>query len=110
MSGSSIVAYSGSKRILHDSVQSENFPEDPVSPDMSATASEKTNSQALEKVDSEKVSGKACNVAVERAQPTAVSFPIRSAEDDALSLCGGNNFDREDGSDDEDPDNEELLT
>ena len=51
-----------------------------------------------------------CNVAPERAQPTEVRFPARSAEDDALSLCGGNDFDHEDESDDEDPDNEELLT
>ena len=102
LEGSSIVAYSGSKRIRRDSVQSVNFPEDPVSSDMSATASEKA--------DSEKASEKACNVAPERAQPTAVSFSARSAEDDALSLCGGNDFDREDESDDEDPDNEELLT
>ena len=41
LAGSSIVAYSGSKRIRRDSVQSVNFPEDPVSSDMSATASEK---------------------------------------------------------------------
>ena len=69
---------------------------------MSATASEKA--------DSEKASEKACNVAPGRAQPTAVRFPARSAEDDELRLCGGNDFDREDESDDEDPDNEELLT
>ena len=100
LAGSSIVAYSGSKRIRRDSVQSVNFPEDPVSSDMSATASEKASNEASEK---------ACNVAPERAQPTAVSFPVRSAEDDALSLCGGNDFDRENESDDEDPDNEELL-
>ena len=79
LAGSSIVAYSGSKRIRRDSVQSVNFPEDPVSSDMSATASEKA--------DSEKASEKACNVAPERAQPTAVSFFVKSAEDDALSLC-----------------------
>ena len=41
LAGSSIVAYSGSKRTRRDSIQSENFPQDPVSPDMSATASEK---------------------------------------------------------------------
>ena len=110
LSGSSIVAYSGSKRIRRDSVQSVNFPEDPVSSDMSATASEKVSNEASEKADSEKASEKACNVAPERAQPTAVSFSVRSAEDDALSLCGGNDFDRENESDDEDPDNEELLT
>ena len=77
---------------------------------MSATASEEASNEASEKADSEKASEKACNVAPERAQPTAVSFPARSAEDDALSLCGGNDFDREDESDDENPDNEELLT
>ena len=109
LAGSSIVAYSGSKRIRLDSVQSVNFPEDPVSSDMSATASEKASNEASEKADSEKASEKACNVAPERAQPTAVSFSVRSAEDDALSLCGGNDFDRENESDDEDPDNEELL-
>ena len=110
LAGSSIVVYSGSKRIRRDSVQSVNFPEDPVSSDMSATASEKASNEASEKADSEKASEKACNVAPERAQPTAVSFSVRSAEDDALSLCGGNDFDRENESDDEDPDNEELLT
>ena len=99
-----------SKRIRRDSVQSANSSEDPVSPDMSATASEKASNQAPEKADSEKASEKVCNVAPERAQPTAVRFPARSAENDALSLCGGNDFDREDESDDEDPDNEELLT
>ena len=109
MAGSSIVAYSGSKRIRRDSVQSVNFPEDPVSSDMSATASQKASNEASEKADSEKASEKACNVAPERAQPTAVSFSVRSAEDDALSLCGGNDFDRDNESDDEDPDNEELL-
>ena len=83
LAGSSIVAYSGSKRIRRDSVQSVIFPEDPVSSDMSATASEKASNEASEK---------ACNVAPERAQPTAVSFSARSAEDDALSLCGGNDF------------------
>ena len=93
-----------SKRIRRDSVQSANSSEDPVSPDMSATASEKASNQAPEKADSEKASEKVCNVAPERAQPTAVRFPARSAEDDALSLCGGNGFDREDESDDEDPD------
>ena len=110
LAGSSIVAYSGSKRIRRDSVQSVNYPEDPVSSDMSATASEKSSNEASEKADSEKASEKACNVAPERAQPTAVSFSVRSAEDDALSLCGGNDFGRENESDDEDPDNEELLT
>ena len=119
LAGSSIVAYSGSKRIRRDSVQSVNFPEDPVPSDMSATASEKTSNEASEKAGSEKASEKAgsekasekaCNVAPERAQPTAVSFSVRSAEDDALSLCGGNDFHRENESDDEDPDNEELLT
>ena len=100
-----------SKRIRRHSVRSVNSPEDPVSPDMSATASEKADSEkASEKADSEKASEKACNVAPERAQPTAVRFPARSAEDDELRLCGGNDFDREDESDDEDPDNEELLT
>ena len=51
------------------------------------------------------------NKAPEKAQPTAVSFPTRSAEDDALSCCGGNDFDREDESDNEGegPDNEELY-
>ena len=73
-------------------------------------ASEKASNQSSEKADSEKASEKACNVAPERAQPTAVRLPARSAEDDALSLCGGNDFDREDESDHEDPDNEELLT
>ena len=71
-------------------------------------ATEKVSNQASEKADSEKASEKACNVAPERAQPAAVSFPTRSAEDDALSLCGGNDFDREDESEDEDLDNEEL--
>ena len=46
---SSIVAYSGSKRIPRDSVQAVNFPEDPVSPDISATPSEKASNQASEK-------------------------------------------------------------
>ena len=105
------MAYSGSlKRIRPDSVQSVNFPEDPVSPDMSATASEKASNQASEKADAEKASEKACHVAPESAQPAAVSVPARSAEDDALSLCGGNDFDRKDESNDEEPDNEELLT
>ena len=62
--------------------------------------------QASKKADSKKASEKACNVAPERAQPAAVSLPARSAEDDASSVCGGNDFDREDESDDEDPDNE----
>ena len=96
MAGSSIAACSGSKRRRRDSFQSVNFPEDPVSPDMSATASEKASNQASEKADSEKASEMACNVAPERAQPAALSFSARSAEDNDLSLCGGNDFDRED--------------
>ena len=63
LAGSSIVVYSGSKRIRRDSVQSVKLPEDPVSPDMSATAPEKASNQASEKVGSEKASEKACNVA-----------------------------------------------
>ena len=56
------MAYSGSKRIRRYSVQSVNFPEDPIRSDMSATASEKASNQASEKADSEKASEKACNV------------------------------------------------
>ena len=108
LAGSFIMAYSGSKRIPRASVQSLNFPEEPVSPDMSATVPKKASNQAIEKADSEKASEKACNVAPERAQPAALSFPNRSAEDNALSLCGGNDFDRKNESHNEDPDNKEL--
>ena len=76
---------------------------------MLATASEKASNQVSDKADSEKASEKACNVAPEHNPQQSVSLP-GMLEDDALSLCGGNDFDREDESDDEDPDTEESLT
>ena len=76
LAGSSIVAYSGSKRIRPDSVQSVNFPENPASLDMSATASKKVSNQASEKADSENASEKASHVTPESAHPPqSVSLP-----------------------------------
>ena len=92
------MAYSWSKRIPRDSVQSENFPEDPISPDMSATASEKANSQAQRSRCRESIR--------EGVQYSSKESTTRSSQF-PYQFCGGNDFDCEDESVDEGPGGEE---